>query len=117
MAERIIHNNRAKMKRKPKQTRLLPMDELQHRPCEVDGRPALFHRWIEEDRALLRFDTFMLPEDRARLAREFSEGCIIPAGCFTDVIRETFALVEYKDGTIAKVKPELIRFTGRPTKP
>lgn len=105
------------MKRKPKQTRLLPMDELQHRPCEVDGRPALFHRWVEEDRALLRVNAFTSSEERARIAREFSAGCIIPAGCFTDVIRETFALVEYQDGTIAKVKPELIRFTGRPTNP
>lgn len=117
MAERIIHNNRAKMKRKPKHTRLLPMDDLQHRPCEVDGRPALFHRWVEEDRALLRINAFTSAEKRERIAREFSEGLIIPAGCFTDVIRETFALVEYQDGTIAKVKPELIRFTGRPTNP
>ena len=52
-----------------------------------------------------------MPANSARIAREFSEGRIIPAGCFTDVIRETFALVEYTDGTIAKVKPELIRFT------
>lgn len=117
MAERIIHNNCAKMKRKPKQTRLLPMDELQHRPCEVDGRPALFHRWVEDDRALLRINAFISPKERTRLIREFSEGGIIPGDCFTDVIRETFALVEYQDGTIAKVKPELIRFTGRPTKP
>lgn len=35
------------MRRKPK-TRLLSMDECQHRPCEVNGRPAFFHRWVEE---------------------------------------------------------------------
>lgn len=64
------------MKRRRTKTRLLPMDELRARPCEVDGRPALFHRWVEE------------------YALE--------------------ALVEYQDGTVALVKPELIRFTDRP---
>ena len=38
------------MKRKTKKpkTRLLPMDELRARPCLVDGRPALVHRWHEK---------------------------------------------------------------------
>lgn len=94
MAEKIIHNNPAKMKRKPNRARLLSMDECQHRPCEVDGRPALFHRWIEEDCELTQV-----------------------AGLFNEVIHHTFALVEYQDGTIATVKPELIRFTDRLTKP
>lgn len=102
MAEKIIHNNPAKMKRKPKRVRLLSMDECQHRPCEVDGRPALFHRWIEEDRVITATNGL---------------GHYIPGTPAINVIRETFALVEYKDGTIAKVKPELIRFTDKAPKP
>ena len=117
MAEKIIHNNRAKMKRKPNRARLLSMDECQHRPCEVDGCPALFHRWIEEDRALLRLDAFTSPEDRARIVSRFRTEGFCPSGCTAEVVRETFALVEYQDGTIATVKPELIRFTDRLTKP
>ena len=35
-------------KRKRTPTRLLSMDYNIARPCEVDGRPALFHRWVEE---------------------------------------------------------------------
>lgn len=31
-----------------KKARLLTVDEIHARPCEVDGRPALFHRWVEE---------------------------------------------------------------------
>lgn len=65
--------------KKGKKTRLLTMDELHARPCEVDGRPALFHRWIEE----VTKDDYALT-----------------------------ALVEYSDGTIAKVDPERIQFTG-----
>lgn len=89
---------------------LLPMGELQNRPCEVDGRPALFHRWVEEDRALLRINAFTTPEEQQKLVYKFRDGGLVSPGCSTEVIRETFALVEYRDGTIAKVKPELVRF-------
>ena len=70
------------MKRKTKRTktRLLPMDELLSRPCEVDGRPARFYRWHEGHTV---------------------EGY------------ELKALVEYRDGIVALVKPESIRFTDR----
>jgi hypothetical protein len=79
----------------------------------VDGRPALFHRWIEEDRALLKFDNFLMAPERDALVHRFrSEGLVTP-GCSTEVIRETFALVEYRDGTVDKVKPEAIRFMDK----
>lgn len=32
--------------------------------------------------------------------------------CKMDVIRNTFALVEYRDGTVGRVEPERIRFVG-----
>ena len=117
MAEKIIHNNRAKMKRKPNRARLLSMDECQHRPCEVDGHPALFHRWIEEDRALLQVECFVDEHQLDMIVRRFHEVGLALPGYHYEVIRETFALVEYQDGTIATVKPELIRFTDRLTKP
>ncbi len=103
------------MRKRPKTrtTQLLTMDELLARPCEVDGRPALFHRWIEEDRALLKFNTLCRGLEMEEMRRIFlSEGIVTPQ-CSTEVIRETFALVEYMDGTIHKVKPELIRFIGK----
>lgn len=34
--------------KKHKKARLLTMDELHSRPCEVDGCPAFFLRWVEE---------------------------------------------------------------------
>ena len=96
----------------PKPAQLLSMDLLKHRPCEVDGRPALFHRWVEEDRAILNIEALVTPEDQARLAYTFREGNICPPGCKVDVLRETFALVEYQDGAVAKVDPVLVRFLG-----
>ena len=94
-------------------TRLLPMEELLSRPCEVDGVPALFHRWVEEDRALLNIETFLRHGDQEALRRRALVDGVVPCGCSVDVIREMFALVEYQDGTIAKVDPELIRFLDR----
>ena len=91
-------------------TRLLPMDELRWRPCEVDGVPALFHRWIEEDRALVKINCFSTPEEQAEIARSIRLSGVYPGGCSPEVIRETFALVEFLDGVVAKVKPECVRF-------
>lgn len=99
--------------KKTRTTQLLTMDELRARPCEVDGVPALFHRWVEEDRVILKIEAHVHKKTRLALGQEFNECGICPNGCNTEVIRETFALVEYKDGTIHKVKPELIRFIGK----
>lgn len=98
-------------RRKHKKARLLTMDELHARPCEVDGRPAIFHRWIEEDREILRVDGFYERAQVEYMEHIFHDRHIVGPGCHTEVIRNTFALVEYRDGTIAKVEPELIRFT------
>ena len=98
--------------RKNKQARLLTMDEIHSRPCEVDGRPALFHRWVEEDQALLRVNCFVREDEYEYLLHRFRRDGFVGPGCSTEVIRHTLALVEYQDGTVAKVDPELIRFVG-----
>lgn len=99
--------------KKAKRTRLLPMDELRSCPCEVDGRPALFHRWIEDDRALVRINCFVTPEEQVEMVRKIRASGIYAQGCSPEVVRETFALVEYRDGTVAKVRPELVRFVDK----
>ena len=99
--------------KKCKKARLLSMDELQARPCEVDGRPALFHRWVEEDKTLLAFDAFRPFDQQVEIRRRFNSCGTVPNGCHIDIIRDTLALVEYADGTIAKVKPERIRFVDK----
>lgn len=104
-----------KICKKPKAppTRLLPMDDLLARPCEADGRPALFHRWVEEDRALLKINTFTRLDEQEVMARRFRKDGVIPECCAVEVVRETFALVEYRDGTVGMVRPEVIRFVDK----
>ena len=83
------------------------------RPCLVDGKPAIFHRWVEEDKALLRIDRFMKPEDQARAFQLFNNTGVADASSTIEKLRVTFALVEYPDGSVGKVKPELVTFLDR----
>lgn len=83
------------------------------RPCEADGKPAIFHRWVEEDKALLQFDLFAKDSYMEQVTCKFKEESYAPAGTRITHIRQTFALVEYPDGSVGKVEPELITFTDR----
>lgn len=83
------------------------------RPCLVDGKPATFHRWGEEARVLFRVDCFLRPDEMGLLRRRFDESGVVPHGCSTETIRELFALIEYPDGSVGKVKPELVTFLDR----
>ncbi len=85
----------------------------QGRVCEVNGKPARFHRWVEEDKAMLKINCFARTDEQDRLVRRFREAAVIPAGTSVETARQTFALVEYEDGTVAKVEPEKVKFTDR----
>ena len=102
--------------RKHKKARLVSMDELQARPCEVDGVPALFHRWVEDDQALLRVNVLSRETDAGRLHQIYQQASVLPGGGSVEVIRKTYALVEYQDGTVHMVAPELITFTDKEAK-
>lgn len=64
-------------------------ENTQTRLCEADGKPATFHRWVDED------------------AVHFSDGA--PFG----IVRRTGALVEYLDGSVGIVRPELVTFLDK----
>lgn len=83
------------------------------RPCLVDDKPATFHRWVEEDKALLKLDYFVKPDDRGKILRDYYETGVVDAASHIEKLRVTFALVEYPDGSVGKVKPELITFLDR----
>lgn len=99
--------------RKHRKARLLTMDELLARPCKVDGVPALFHRWVEQDEVLMQVKAFALPEEIARRNEHFRQNGLIAPECSVEVIRKTYALVEYRDGTVHMVAPELVQFTDK----
>ena len=83
------------------------------RPCLADSKPATFHLWAEEDTAMLQVDTLLHPKDLVQVYREFNRSGVAGAGSHIEKLRTCFALVEYADGSVGKVKPELIQFLDR----
>lgn len=85
-------------------------DDRDLRPCLADGKPATFHRWVDEDKALLKVDALVHPEDLPRISHLFQAHGVAAAGHTVEKLRTCYALVEYADGSVGKVKPELIQF-------
>ena len=80
------------------------------RPCLADGKPATFHRWVDEDKALLKIHGFVQPDMRQLIEKAFYDTGVAVEGTTIEKLRTCFALVEYPDGSVGKVKPELIQF-------
>ena len=79
--------------------------DAMRRLCEVDGETCMFHRFVDEDKALLRANIFTRESECRQLNERFKDGGIVPPGCSTEVVRRTLALVELPDGTLKKVDP------------
>lgn len=67
--------------------------EIEYRPCYVNGRKAIFHRWVNTANPALPRGV-SANDDKARFFQH----------------RSTTALVEYADGTLDRVWPQDIRF-------
>ena len=83
------------------------------RPCEVNGKPAVFHRWVDEDRMKVQINIMTLREEAIRTMDDYKVHGFLPATASPVVLRQTIALVEYEDGTVCKVEPEDVKFTDR----
>ena len=62
----------------------------EYRPCFVDGKKALFHRWLEYAMVI--------------------EPSPMVGGHRGGEIKYTLAIVEYEDGTLDQVNPSRVRF-------
>ena len=71
----------------------LQLQEIEYRPCYVNGRKAVFHRWVNTANPALPRG-MSAGDDKARFFQH----------------RSTTALVEYADGTVDRVWPQDIRF-------
>lgn len=86
------------------------------RPCYVKGQKALFHKWDTSERVLPQFTTYMKTGDCQRrseaLYMQLKEEriTILPHNVSICKAADTTALVEYEDGTMERVQPELVRF-------
>lgn len=92
---------------------IAPPPPIFRRPCEVDGKPCIFHRWVDEDKALLGVNLMVNDYQRDKIVRGYKADGVAPHGCEIKVLRHTYALVEYPDGSVGKVEPELVTFLDR----
>ena len=89
-------------------------EQNEYRPCEVLGVKALFHRYIEDTKCLIK-SQLLTP---ARLEADMGKKClemihrddIIPRGFDIEKLSNTLALVEFEDGTVHKVDPTVVKF-------
>lgn len=98
----------------------------EYRPCYVcdataysDGREvirherkALFHRWTEKDKLIIKTDgRFSLkPHIIKEQLKEFEQRGFVGPGLGAEHVKHTLAIVEYEDGTIEEVEPCDVRF-------
>lgn len=90
---------------------LIDKPEDRRRPCEVDGSKAWYHGLVHCDRAILKADAYEGQGDLyAACHREFNVSGRIPMYCDVVVVRQTYAMIEYLDGSVTKVDPEQVHF-------
>ena len=87
--------------------------QLPLRPCLVDGEPRWFHRWVDDDQALLQVGFFVKKEVWEEMLRRFHEDGVVPPGATVEMRRRTMALMECPDGSVYLVSPERIEFIDR----
>lgn len=83
------------------------------RPCEVDGKVCWFHRFVEEDRLLLKVNSFTKPDLGDAIRRRAYETGVVDPTCSTEVMRATRALIEWPDGSLSTVAVERVTFLDR----
>lgn len=82
----------------------------EYRPCYVDGKKALFHRWIDKEQPIMKINAFCSNNHIDTILDTFHKKGIIPAEADLTLHKDTYGIVEYADGTVAEVAPTLIRF-------
>lgn len=80
------------------------------RPCTVDGTPARFHRFVDNDRVVLQINRFCRPSEVENILNNFNVNNFTGPDCELHRFRQTRALIEWPDGRLSKVALEQIQF-------
>lgn len=88
----------------------ITVSNSQYRPCVVADKKALFHNWVHREKAFLKIKAFVSDEIAKDIKNRFEKSGICTPQSDIVKISETYAIIEYEDGTIGKVLPNDIRF-------
>lgn len=84
--------------------------EIRYRPCMVDGKKAIFHRWAADEQVLIKFTHFIKDDEIYMICRAIREDHIVPHGATTEKLTNTYGIVEFENGEVEAVRPVRIRF-------
>lgn len=85
----------------------------EYRPCRVNGKNALFHRWGKSEKVVLQSKRILsreMSKEFDAICKEAMETRIIPHYMDFDIISNTVAIVEFEDGIVREVNPENVIF-------
>ena len=77
------------------------------RPCFVDGKKALFHRWADKENLIIQSKAIQNPR-AGRLDLNYYNAFDDSHNLYK--LKNIVAIVEYEDGTVAEVEPSKIKF-------
>ena len=80
------------------------------RPCYVDKRFGLFHRWVDKQDILVKIGVRLPTSALKKYVENFENNGVIPPDCDAEKVINTYALVEFEDGHIEEIPPTTITF-------
>lgn len=86
------------------------MNSIEIDICVVNGKKALFHRWIDKEKLVVKFDNPIMTDTARKIMQNYRVNGYLPPNVFTNKISNTYGLVEFEDGHIEEVEPTSIRF-------
>lgn len=86
------------------------MSEVKTRPCYVNGRKGLFHRWIEKEDFYIKTNMRISNNLFDHIRKIVKENGAVPDGFETDIVKNTYALIEFEDGHMEEIPPTTITF-------
>lgn len=91
-----------------KKTKVFPVQKL--RRCVVNGKEAIFHRWVSCRDIYLKFDSILLKKEKDQIAEEFQKTKIIPNSAKVESVEYIRGLIEFLTGEVKMVEPKDIYF-------
>lgn len=80
------------------------------RPCYIKGRKGMFHRWVEKEDLLIKCSAFLPSKKLEALKHQLEDFGVVPNGCESERVKNTYALIEFEDGHVEEVPPTTITF-------
>ena len=79
------------------------------RPCFVDGKKALFHRWADKENLIIQSKAIQNPR-AGRIDLNYYNAFDDSHNLYK--LKNIVAIVEYEDGTVAEIEPTSIKFVA-----